>query len=225
MKKIGLIGALPQEIAVLNKKLTNATETKNALWTYHSGQMHNKEVVIVQCGVGKVNAAIVAQHLINNMGVTAIINSGVAGAVSKDLDIGDIVVSNEVFHHDVDVRAFGYKRGQIPQFKVIGFPADPTLINIAKTSTNTIIGRIATGDQFVTSTNLQSITEIYPDTLCVEMEGAAIAQVCYLYNIPFVIIRSISDKADGGAAQDFSENLENSVAAYTGVVEKIIEEY
>ncbi|MCL1996214.1 MAG: 5'-methylthioadenosine/adenosylhomocysteine nucleosidase [Defluviitaleaceae bacterium] len=224
MSKIGIIGAMPEEIEILQKKLENVSESQNAGWTYYHGQMHGKKVVLVKCGVGKVNAAIVTHHLINNLGASVVINSGVAGAVDSSLNIGDIVISEDAVHHDMDATGFGYAPGQIPQFKTIAFAANPLLVKIASTEPNTKVGRVASGDQFVTDKAIKEKIRDHFEALCVEMEGAAIAQVCYLHSTPFVIIRSISDKADGEAVSDFSENLYKSIDAYTAIVEKIIRE-
>lgn len=223
-RKIGIIGAMAEEIEIIKGMLENVQESINTGITYYHGQMHNKKVVLVKSGIGKVNAAIVTQHLINNLGATVIINIGLAGALEKGLDIGDAIVSNDVVYHDVDATGFGYPIGQVPGLGTTAFTADPILVKIASGYANTKIGRIATGDQFVGDSEQKQQIHARFNAMCAEMEGAAISHVCYLHKIPFVVIRTISDKAEGGAFDEFNKNLKKAVTAYVGIVEKIVKE-
>lgn len=164
----------------------------------------------MRCGIGKVNAAICVQILADLFGVTHVINTGVAGSLNAALDIGDIVISRDVIHHDMDVRVFGYALGQVPQLDTLAFPGDETLIRLALDSCeeanpglHTAVGRVVSGDQFISGKAVKDklIAEFQAD--CTEMEGAAIAHTAYLNGLPFVVIRAISDKADDSAEMDY----------------------
>ncbi|MCL1936292.1 MAG: 5'-methylthioadenosine/adenosylhomocysteine nucleosidase [Defluviitaleaceae bacterium] len=224
---IGIIGAMQEEIELLKSKIINIKETKIYENIYYSGIMNRKEIVITKCGIGKVNAAFVTQTLITNFNISAIINIGLSGSVSEELNIGDIVISNRLVYHDVDVTAFGYNLGQIPSFENTFFEADDELINSAKKNEkeDVHIGIIATGDQFIN--NLEKRREIKEkfNALCVEMEGAAIAHICFLNKVPFVVIRSISDKASGEADSQFEKNLKFATEKLAKILEKIIGDY
>ena len=206
---IGIIGAMEEEVASLKEESEISKTTTIAEMEFCEGTLEGKKVVIVQCGMGKVNAGICAQTLINNFGCTKIINTGVAGSLDNQLDIGDIVVSVDAVQHDFTVEDIGFQKGEIPYTDRISFPADEDMKALAieaveesKLDVKVYEGRVCTGDQFI-STNEQkaAITSSFGG-MCCEMEGGAIAQACYLNNIPFVIIRAISDKSDG------SENME-----------------
>ena len=212
MGKIGIIGALDEELSTLKREMQIKEIKIIANMKFYIGTVENKEIVLVKCGIGKVNAAICAQVLISVFKVRAIINIGVAGAVKDDLDVLDIVISTDVQQHDFDASGFGYKLGEIPRMEKSVFPANQNLIQKALEATeealkgNKVIrGRIISGDIFVSSITLkQSLLENF-EACCTEMEGAAIGHTCYVNNIPFVVIRSISDKADGSAHDNFNK--------------------
>lgn len=210
MSKIGIIGAMEPEVEELKAKMTVSRVCEKATMHFYEGTLHNAEVVIVKCGIGKVNAAICAQLLVDLFDVSHIINTGVAGSLSADLAIGDIVISSDTIYHDMDFTPLGCEPGQIPGIDVKAFPADPHMVKAAKRSCekmnpdiNVIIDRIVSGDQFVASKDAQTRIIQAVGGRCTEMEGAAIAHVAYLNGIPFVIVRAISDKADDSAHVDY----------------------
>ncbi len=207
--KLGIIGAMDVEVATLKAKMENMTVSTHAGSVYCEGMLEGCPAVVVQCGVGKVNAAICAQILISVFGVTHLVNTGIAGSLCAQLDIGDLVISQDAIHHDFDLRFWGRPVGQVPGFDVVAFPADETLIRAAQAAAeaenpgHSRIGRVASGDQFICSKEQKE--KIIADTqaICAEMEGASIAHTAYRNQIPFVIIRAISDKADDSADMDY----------------------
>lgn len=207
MKKLGIIGAMDVEVQTLKENIQNLTVTEKAGTEYYEGTLLGMPVVVVKCGIGKVNAAIGAQILCDCFGVTAIVNTGIAGSLCAEQDIGDMVVSSDVWHHDFDCVAFGYPMCRIPGMPQ-SFAADEHLISLAKeaaqqTGSAVRIGRIASGDQFVADPQLKEQIIRRTQALCTEMEGAAIAQTAYRNGVPFVILRCISDKADNSAEMDY----------------------
>ncbi|MCM1187444.1 MAG: 5'-methylthioadenosine/adenosylhomocysteine nucleosidase [Lachnoclostridium sp.] len=210
MKKIGIIGAMDLEVEELKSKMTVVNITKKAKMDFYEGTLNGAEVVIVKCGIGKINAALCVQILADVFAVTHIINTGVAGSLNAKLDIGDILISKDALHHDMDVTIFGYALGEVPQMGFREFKADENLISLAKASCekvnpdlHTLVGRVVSGDQFISSKEVKErlISTFQGD--CAEMEGASIAHGAYLNGIPFVIIRAISDKADDSAEMDY----------------------
>ena len=216
---IGIIGAMDTEVASLKQEAEIKKTTVIAGMEFCEGTLNGKNVVIVKCGMGKVNAGICANTLINNFGCTKIINTGVAGSLDNEIDIGDIVVSVDAVQHDFTVEAIGFAKGEIPYTGLYAFPADKSLRSAAveavrKTSPDIHVfeGRVCSGDQFIsTKEQKETITSNFGG-MCCEMEGAAIAQVCYLNNTPFVVIRAISDKTDGTQSVEF-ETFEKEAAA------------
>ena len=207
MTKLGIIGAMDVEVRLLKENIQNLTVTEKAGTQYYEGSLLGLPVVVVKCGIGKVNAAIGAQILCDCFGVTAIVNTGIAGSLCAEQDIGDMVISSDVWHHDFDCSKFGYPMCQIPGMPQ-SFAADEALITLAKqaaeqTGSTVRIGRIASGDQFVADPQLKNQIIERTQALCTEMEGAAIAQTACRNNIPFVILRCISDKADNSAEMDY----------------------
>ena len=207
MTKLGIIGAMDIEIQTLKEKIENLTVTEKAGTEYYEGTLQGLPVVLVKCGIGKVNAAIGAQILCDLFSVTHIVNTGIAGSLCARQDIGDMVISSDVWHHDFDCVAFGYPMCKIPGMPQ-SFAADEKLITLAKnaaqqTGSNVRIGRVASGDQFVADPKLKDQIISRTEALCTEMEGAAIAQTAYRNGIPFVILRCISDKADNSAEMDY----------------------
>lgn len=210
MKKIGIIGAMDLEVEELKSKMSVANIVKKAKMDFYEGTLNGAEVVIVRCGIGKINAALCVQILADVFSVSHIINTGVAGSLNAKLDIGDILISKDALHHDMDVTIFGYALGEVPQMGFREFKADENLIALAKASCekvnpdlHTLVGRVVSGDQFISSKEVKErlISTFQGD--CAEMEGASIAHGAYLNDIPFVIIRAISDKADDSAEMDY----------------------
>lgn len=210
VNKIGIIGAMKIEVEALQEKMEHVTLTKKASMEFHHGILNGKEVVVVQSGIGKVNAAVCTQILVDDFQVEAVINTGIAGSLKNEINIGDIVVSTDTLQHDVDAREFGYQKGQIPGMEVFSFVANAALrekaVSVCKKVNPDIEvfeGRIVSGDQFVANAEVKDeLIKTYAG-YCTEMEGAAIAQVAYLNKMPFVILRAISDKADNSATMDY----------------------
>jgi len=231
MKTIGIIGAMEEEIALLKNNM-EIISAKNIVGTdFFMGKMLGKSIVLVRSGIGKVNAAICTQVLIDMYGVDYIINTGVAGSINKDLGVGDIVISNDLLQHDFDTSATGDKLGVIPRLHESTFRADEELVRIAENASEVcikhqkvVVGRIATGDQFISNSNDKERIWNNFKPYCVEMEGAAIAQACYLNKIPFVVIRSMSDSADEEASSNFLEHVDKVASNSSLIVEQMIKE-
>ena len=210
MNKFAIIGAMQVEVETLIAQMEGATKTEKARMTFYEGTLAGQNVVVVRSGIDKVNAAVCTQILVDDFRVTHVINSGAAGSLDAQIDIGDFVISTDVVHHDVDGTGFGYAKGEVPQMGITFFPADEAMIARAEAAcksaapdVHTFRGRICSGDQFISD---QAVKDRIIDTfhgLCCEMEGAAIAHTCYLNHVPFVIIRAISDKADGSSEIDY----------------------
>ncbi|MDY2788933.1 MAG: 5'-methylthioadenosine/adenosylhomocysteine nucleosidase [Atopobium sp.] len=201
--KLGIICAMDVEAALLKEHMHNTAVTTYAHMDYVEGMLEDCSVVVVRCGIGKSNAAVCVQNLVNHFGVTHIINSGAAGSLDNRIDILDIVVSTDVIHHDVDATIFGYAAGEVPGLGVAAFPADEALRRVvlqaiaqAHEKYAVFEGRIASGDQFIADDTTKAHIRDTFHACCCEMEGASIAQACWLNDLPFVIIRAISDKAD-----------------------------
>ena len=208
--KIGIIGAMEVEVETLKSKMNIKNTVKKASMDFFEGSIGNTEVVVVRSGIAKVNAGICVQILVDIFNVTHIINSGVAGSLDARINIGDIVLSTDACYHDVDATVFGYKKGEVPQLGTAAFTADAELREKAKSAIKSAApdlgvfeGRVCSGDQFISSKEVKDGIKKDFDGMCTEMEGAAIAQGCYLNNIPFLIIRAISDKADGSDIVDY----------------------
>lgn len=204
MQRIGIIGAMAQEVNILAGQLDNAERYEHAGFVFHTGTRHGLEVIILQSGIGKVNAAVGTAILLERHQPDAIINTGSAGGFATDLAIGDVIISDEVRHHDVDAVVFGYELGQVPGMPA-AYHADSRLRDIARGAiaalgeVNVREGMIATGDAFMADPERVAATRAqFPTMLAVEMEGAAIAQTCYLYGCPFVVIRALSDIPGSG---------------------------
>ena len=212
MKTIGIIGAMEVEVAILKEKMEDVRIIKKASMDFYEGILAGKKVVVVRSGIGKVNAGICAQILADVFSVDAIINTGIAGGLNKNINIGDIVLSTDVVQHDMDATGFGYRKGQIPQMPVFFFNADDNLRRLAaevckevNPDIQVFEGRIASGDQFVCDQDVKNRIVSEFSAYATEMEGAAIGQAAYLNEIPFLVVRAISDKADGSAQMDYSE--------------------
>lgn len=209
--KLGIIGAMSVEVETLKKQMQDLTVTNRAGMEFYQGLLEELPVVVVVCGVGKVNAALCVQILCDCFAVTHVVNTGVAGSLCAELDIGDLVISQDAMYHDFDCHVLNsnYPVGQVPGLSVRMFPADSALTEFAYAAAQQVhpgharIGRVASGDQFVC--DKQQKERIIADTqaLCTEMEGAAIAHAAWRNQVPFVVIRAISDKADNSAEMDY----------------------
>ena len=227
---IGLIGAMDEEIALLLNEMEAVSEEKYAGTCYHRGMLEDVPVVVCKSGVGKVNAAISAQVLIDRFQVDAVIFTGVAGALHPDLDIGDVVISTACQHHDIDASPLGFAPGEIPFQETSVFEADPHLVALAERASEkasgekTMTGKILSGDQFISDTErVRDLHERFGG-VCVEMEGAAVAHVCHLNRVPFVIIRSISDRADHSAHVNFTRFTKMASPRSSGIVRRMLAE-
>lgn len=229
---LGIIGAMDEEVSKLKSMLSDTKVTKKAGMEFCEGTLYGKNVVVVKSGIGKVNAAICAQILADIFKAEAIINTGIAGSLNDEINIGDIVLSRDALQHDMDTSAFGDPVGVIPRMDVSAFPGDEKLIALAKECCNevlpqlqTFVGRVVSGDQFISDKAKKKwLTDTFHG-YCTEMEGAAIAHAAYLNGIPFLVIRAISDKADDSAAgMDYpafeAMAIENSVKLISAMIEK-----
>ena len=211
MNKIGIIGAMEEEITLVKELMNDITVSEIAGLTFYMGRINDTDLVVVRSGIGKVNAAMCTQILIDRFEVKAIINIGVAGAIADDLEIGDIVLSTKLIEHDFDVTAFGHKKGVIPRMDSSIFIADDKLIDMASDAAKDLKdvyvkkGIVVSGDVFVSSSELKDALQAEFNADCAEMEGAAIAHVCMLNKMPFLVIRAMSDKANGEAPGNFDE--------------------
>ena len=209
MTKLGIIGAMTVEVETLKERMEDMSVSIHTGMEFYQGTLEGLNVVVVQCGVGKVNAAMCTQILCDCFGVTHLVNTGIAGSLCAELDIGDLVVSKDAMYHDFDCVNFGYPYGKVPGMDTISFPADETMMAYAFAAAESVnpghtkIGRVASGDQFVADKALKEKIIANTQGLCTEMEGTAIAQTAYRNGIPFVILRAISDKADDSAEMDY----------------------
>lgn len=225
---IGIIGAMDEELEILLKNLQTERKEIKAKMEFNFGTLEGNKVVIVRCGIGKVNAAICAQILVDDFSVDKIINVGIAGGIHPDIYPGDIVIADTLVQHDMDTTAFGDTIGQIPRLDTFDFKCDSDLVEKAALvcenmqSNKHYIGRIATGDQFIASVDrIKWLKEEFNAIAC-EMEGGSIAQVCYLNAIPFVVIRSISDNANNGAHMDYEKFKDIAVENSTNILRSML---
>lgn len=228
--KIGIIGAMEQEVSLLKDQLDNLETFSFAGCTLYTGRIHDVDVVLLQSGIGKVAAAVGASIMLDRYQPDYVLNTGSAGGFDTQLNVGDIVISTEVRYHDADVTAFGYEMGQMAQMPA-AFTSDPKLIDIAQKAIemdsetpHAQKGLICTGDTFVNTTEHRAfIAEHFPSAIAVEMEAAAIAQVCYQYKVPFVVVRAISDVADKKSPMSFDEFLPLAAKHSSKMVINILE--
>lgn len=228
---IGIIGAMEDEVAQLKKNMEIEETTEVASLSFCRGKLSGREVVVVRSGIGKVNAAICTQILVDQFHVDVIINTGIAGSLDAEIDIGDIVISTDAVEHDMDASIFGDPIGQIPQMDTFSFPADESLVKLAKEvnekanpDVHTWIGRVVSGDQFVSSgEKKEQLIRVF-DAKCTEMEGAAIAHAAYLNKISCVIIRAISDKADNSAVVDYPAFEAAAIRHSVWLIEALVSE-
>jgi len=209
--KLGIIGAMTVEVEALKEKMQNKTVTGKAGMEFCEGVLCGVSAVVVQCGVGKVNAAMCVQILCDLFDVTHVVNTGVAGSLDAKLDIGDFVISKDAMYHDFDCHILNpaYPVGQVPGMAVHAFPGDEKLQKLALEAAekvhagHVLLGRVASGDQFICDSDVKAAIVENTGASCTEMEGAAIAHACYRNAVPFVVIRAISDKADNSAEMDY----------------------
>lgn len=229
LKTIAVIGAMEQEIELLREAMENVQSVSFGRFTAYEGILAGKRTVLVLSGIGKVNAAVATAWVIHQFAPDYVVNTGSAGGLGKGLKVGDVVVGTEIAHHDVDVTAFGYVWGQVPQLPA-AFVSDDVLVGRAKQAAQVfegaavVAGLIVSGDQFVHSTEgVAQIRRHFPEVKAVEMEAAAIAQTCHQLNTPFVVIRAVSDSADEKADISFEAFLKTAAASSAKMVVKIIE--
>jgi len=238
--KIGIIGAMDVEVAKLKADMDITRTVEKASMEFCEGTLNGKDVVVVKCGIGKVAAGVCTQILCDLFDVTHVINTGIAGSLDAKIDIGDIVVSEEAVYHDVDVTVFGYPLGQQAGLHVRTFPADKHLIAAIKEAGESIthevtkngetvadhihmhFGTVCSGDQFIGDDAKKAWIKENFDGLCAEMEGTSIAHTCYLNHIPYVIIRAISDKADGSAEMNYPEFEARAAQDCANITEQVL---
>ncbi|WP_239762006.1 MULTISPECIES: 5'-methylthioadenosine/adenosylhomocysteine nucleosidase [unclassified Mammaliicoccus] len=224
---IGIIGAMEEEVEILKSSIENRETIQIAHVIFYKGNIEDKQVVLAQSGIGKVNAAITATLLINEFKPNLIINTGSAGSVDSELNIGDIIISNKVYYHDVNATAFGYKLGQVPSMPEF-YETDKELIDLAKSSIeqldlNGIVGEVATGDSFIGSIDQRKVIKSnFPTASVVEMEAGAIAQTCYQYNVPIIVTRAVSDLADKESDVTFEEFLKVACVNSSKIVKLLL---
>ncbi|MCC3372959.1 5'-methylthioadenosine/adenosylhomocysteine nucleosidase [Cohnella sp. REN36] len=229
MELIGIIGAMQEEIDLLLEHLEDTVEMKRSGIPYYTGSLNGKKVVICKSGVGKVNAAVCTQVLIDRFNAVQVIFTGVAGALDPVLDIGDIVISTSSMQHDVDVTPLGFARGVIPYQNVSEWPADAVLVKAAVEAGEKVFpghcktGKVLSGDQFIADRDV--VRQLHEELggTCTEMEGAAVAQVCALNEVPYVVIRSMSDKADGSADVNFAEFTVTAANRSYAIVDEMLQ--
>lgn len=246
--RIGIMGAMDEEVALILSDMRNPFEEKIGVRSYYSGLLYSKDVVLTISGWGKVESASTATTLLIHYGVEAIILSGVAGSASPEINVGDIVVAKELVNHDLDASPI-FPKYQVPLLGVSRFETDPHLRNSAILAAERFVSRgitdhididalaelqitkptvhhglVASGDQFISNPDvLARLHDTFPDLKCVEMEGAAVAQVCYEHNIPLVVIRSISDKADRIAKEKFPLFISKAASHYSrGILQNLL---
>ncbi len=225
MKYIGIIAAMNEEVDAIKKIMRDISVKRIYELEFITGKINENEVVLVKCGVGKVNAARTSQILLNNFDIEYVMNVGTAGSLNENIEIGDVVIGEKLVQHDFDITAAGREKGYITDVGKY-FYSDKNLIEKTKQTIenmnenfNAFIGTIATGDIFVQDINVKDSIKKQFNADCTEMEGAAIAQVCALDNIPYIVIRSISDKPNGNNAIDFEKYLELACERYTKFID------
>ena len=228
---LGIIGAMDEEVARLKEMIEDLEITDRCGMNFYKGKINGTDVVVVRCGVGKVNAAMCTQSMIDLFDVDAIINTGIAGSLDAAIDIGDIVFAVDTVEHDMDVAALGYDPGVVPDMETSVFDPDPYLLELAKESVKAagvevkvFTGRVVSGDQFISSREKKNWLVSTFGGRCAEMEGASIGHVAVLNKVPYLVVRAISDKADDSADMDYPEfaakAIDNSVAMMTEIIKR-----
>lgn len=232
MNIIGIIGAMEEEVQLLKEKMTDTVIIEKAGMKFVKGKLKGQTAVVVRSGIGKVNAGICTQILVDVFQVNAVINTGIAGSLKAEINIGDIVLSTDTIQHDVDAREFGYPLGQIPRLETLAFEADKELRELAKEVCQQVNpdiqvfeGRVVSGDQFVADKETKERIIENTQAYCTEMEGAAIGQAAYLNKIPYLVIRAISDKADNSASVDYptfeKQAIQHTVKLVSNMMERL----
>ena len=218
-----------EEVAELKKDMQIDETIEQAGMVFCKGSLGGKDVVIVRSGIGKVNAGICAQILVDRFGVDTLINTGIAGSLDAQIDIGDMVISTDALHHDMDATIFGDPAGQIPRMDTLSFPADEKLVKKAVAANekanpdiHTFTGRVVSGDQFISDKDVKERISSLFHPMCVEMEGAGIAQAAYLNKVSYVIIRAISDKADNSATMDYPTFEKKAIAHSVRLMKELL---
>lgn len=229
---LGIIGAMDAEVKKIQDEMEEIEVCEKAGMRFIAGKLAGKPVVVVRSGIGKVNAALCTQILVDEYRVEGVINTGIAGSLRAEIDIGDIVLSTDVLQHDVDAAVFGYQPGQIPQMDVRSFPGDESMRRLAAAccrNANPDIkvyeGRVVSGDQFVSNDEKKEWLCREFSGFCTEMEGAAVGQAAYLNRIPFLVVRAISDKADNSASMDYSEFEEKAIEHTVKLVKAFVKDW
>lgn len=226
---IGIIGAMDEEVEqIVTAMDIERTETKAGM-NFRAGKLNGKDVVVVRSGIGKCNAASCTQILVDDFKADYIINTGIAGSLNAAIDIADIVISDDVLHHDMDATGFGYPLGQVPRMDTLSFKADDRLIKLAKEAVEKVlpeikghVGRIVSGDQFISDKATKERIESTFHGYCTEMEGASIAHVSYINKVPFLILRAISDKADDSATVDYPTFEKQAIANSVKLIKELV---
>lgn len=225
---VGVIGAMEEEVNLLRDEIQSPETTVIANIELIKGTIGNHEVVLVKSGIGKVNAAIATTLLLENFKPDVVLNTGSAGGFLENLEIGSVVISDEVCHHDVDVTAFGYAHGQVPNLPAT-FKSDTSLIDHAKEAVEALgehryaIGLIASSDSFMSDADhVERVQQLFPNMIAAEMEAAAVAQVCHQFGTPFVVIRALSDIAGKESSMSFDEFLPVAARHSTDIVLRVI---
>lgn len=228
MKTLGIIGAMEQEVKLLASRLEQSRLEHHPGASFHRGRLHGLDIVLLQSGIGKVNATIGTTQMLHHYAPDAIINTGSAGGFGDDMDVGDVVISREVRHHDVDVTAFDYEMGQVPGMPA-AFEADAALVETARSCVEALgelrvhEGLICTGDSFMADpARVEAVRQHFPRMQAVEMEAAAIAQTCYRFECPFVVIRALSDIAGKESSISFDAFLDRAATHSAEMVDAIV---
>lgn len=227
---IGIIGAMRPEVEILKSDMDIKRTVNIAHVEFYEGTLQNRNIVLVESGIGKVNASIITTLLINEFKVDSVINTGVAGSLTNELDILDMVISSHTAHHDVEATTFGYDIGQVPLMP-LNYEAEDDLIKAAKDALEAYdevkftVGEVVSGDQFIdTDEKKHIILNTFKDAKAVDMESAAIAQTCYQFKTPYLILRSMSDKADGSADMNYDEFLRKACIHSSNTVKLVLKE-
>lgn len=229
--KIGIIGALGEEVEELKSNIENPVIATKAGMDFYQGRINNKDVVVVKSGVGKINAAVCAQILIDVFDVDMLINVGVAGSLRSEINIGDIVIAKEVVNHDMDATGFGHSYGEVPNTDKTYFETDENLIEKVRTICQRVnpdieayVGRILSGDQFISDMSKKEWLVKTFDGFCAEMEGVGVGQTAWLNNVAFLVVRAISDKADGSAEIDYNDFKDAAIVHIVSLVTELMKE-
>lgn len=226
---VAIIGAMDEEVIYFKQVMSNINERNIANVTFYEGTIGEQKVVLLQSGIGKVNAAMATTILMEQYKPTAVINTGTAGGLKSDAEVGDIVIANEVVHHDVDVTVFDYAYGQVPQMPAT-YPSNRELLEKVKRTLAALdlpysIGLVGTGDSFMSDPNrVAFVKEKFPMIHAAEMEAAAIAQVCYQYDVPFIVIRALSDIAGKDSAISFEQFVATASKNATKMIQHVLEQ-